>query len=163
MELLYLYMSYTVLTIAACSVAIVAFNFSTGSTSKQLALIGELRITVERARKSCEKAQSAALWTAGDSGRCVGMRNLVSFPPEPHENDFVEQANQIFQTLVFVTAATTDLRVSSLRRQIAEIRRVEADCHALLAALEVTKKPIPIEAILETHSAGRFQRLVALQ
>ena len=70
MELLYLYMSYTVLTIVACSVAIVAFSFSTGSTSKQIALIGELRITVERARKSCEKAQSAALWSAGAPRPC---------------------------------------------------------------------------------------------
>jgi hypothetical protein len=163
MDALQLYMSYTVLTIVACSVAIIFLSFSSGSTSKQIELIGELRTVVERVRKTCEQARSAALWSADDAGRFVGMSNLLSFSPEPNENVFVEQANQFVQALTTIVADTGDLRVSALRRRIAEVKRIEGDCHALLAALEARKKPAAVHAEWEAHAEGRFQRLTALQ
>jgi hypothetical protein len=63
MDALQLYTSYTVLTIVASSVAIVALSFWPGSTSKQIALIGELRTSVERARNTCEQARSVVSYS----------------------------------------------------------------------------------------------------
>lgn len=163
MDALQLYMSYTVLTILVCSVAIVALSFSTGSASKQIALIGELRTTVERARMTCEQTRSAALWSAGDEGRFVGMSNLLLFALDTHESAFVDQAGQLAQALASAIAEGGDLRVKTLRRRIAEVKRIEADCHALLATLESGRRSVAAHAEREPHLDGRFQRLVALQ
>jgi hypothetical protein len=159
MDTLQLYSSYTVLSIVASSVAIVFLSFSTGSTSRQLALIGELKTSVDRARKTCERARSAALWSAGGADQFVGMSNLLSFPPESHESKFVVEANRLIEALASVTADTGDLRVSALLRRVAEVRRIEAECHTLLAALDGNEEPDSIHAALGAHPAGRFQRL----
>ena len=162
MDALQLYTSYSVLTIVASSVAIVALSFWPGSTSKQIALISELRTSVERARNTCEHARSVALFTAGGAGQFVGMGNLSSFAPEPDENGSVDQANQLIQSLA-VVAADGDLRVSSLRRRIAEVRRIEADSHALLSALEIGEGAVPIRSEPVGRAPERFQQLAAAQ
>jgi hypothetical protein len=161
MDDLQLYTSYTVLTIVASSVAIVALSFWPGSTSKQIALIGELRTSVERARNTCERARSVALFTAEGARQLVGMGKFSSFGPEQDENGSVDQANRLIQALAVATADGPDLRVSALRRRLAEVRRIEADGHALLSALDVGEEPIPIRAELKAHASARFQRLVA--
>jgi hypothetical protein len=163
MDALQLYMSYTVLTILACSVAIVALSFSNGSTSRQIALIGELRTSVERARDTCEQARSAALWSAGGAGRFGGMTNLLSFPPDARGNAFVDQADQLTQALASAIAGGGDLRVSALRQRIAEFKRIEADGYALLAALETEKRPAAVNSEWDALPNGRFQRIVASQ
>jgi len=162
MDSLQLYTSYTVLTIVACSVAIVALSFSSWSTSKQIKLIVELKSSVERARSTCERARSVALWSAGDAGGFVGMGNLLSFPPESQENSFADQANQLIRSLAVVTA-DVDLRASSLRRRIAEVRRIEADCHALMSLLEGGERAVPVSTEPVSRVSDRFQRLAAAQ
>jgi hypothetical protein len=155
MDLVQLYSSYTVLTILGSSVAIVALSFSTGSTSKQMALVSELGTSVERARKTCEQARSAALWSAGDAGRFVGMSKLLSFPPDAHQSAFVNQANQLTQALATAIADGGDLSVSALRRRIAEVKRIEADCNTLLSALETGKKPAAVNSEWDAHPRVR--------
>lgn len=163
MDALQLYTSYAVLTIVVSSVAIVVLSFSTGSTSKQIALISELGTSVEQARNTCEHARSVARFTAKGAGRFVGMGNLSSFAPEPDEQGYVDQANQLIQALAVITADGRDLRVPALRRRLAEVKRIEASCHALLSAFGVCESPRAIHGDPEAHVDGRFQRLAALQ
>ena len=161
MDALQLYTSYTVLTIVASSVAIVLLSFTTAPTSKQIALIGELRTTLERALQTCERARSAALLSAGGQSRFVGMSNLLSFAPEPHENSFVYEANRLIEALTSTSVATGDFRVSALRRRLSEVRRIEAEGLSLLSALEIEELTTLNQAAPPSHSTGRFQPLVA--
>jgi len=94
MDFLQLFTSYTFLTLVGSSVVIVVLCFSTGSTTKQISFIGELRTSLERAHKTCERARSAALWSAGDVGRFMGFSRFLSFPSDPQENPFVDEANR---------------------------------------------------------------------
>lgn len=160
MDVLQLYTYYTVLTLVGLSLAIVGLSFATGSTSKQIKLIDELRTSVERTRRSCDLARSAAIRATGEAYSFQGMGSILAFPEGTSENHFVDNANQLIRALASATADTGDLQVTALRRRIAEVRRIEADCHALISAMEIGQRPSIIQPSFSEYPADRFQRLV---
>lgn len=161
MDLLQLYTTYTVLTLVGSSLAIVGLSFATGSTSKQIKLIGELRTSVERTRRSCDLARSAAMRASGGAYCFRGIGSIVAFPTDTSAIHSIEDADRLIRALASATADTGDLRVCALRRRIAEVRRIEADCHALLSSLETGETPPAFCAERQAHPEGRFQQLAA--
>jgi hypothetical protein len=160
MDVLQLYTNYTVLALVGSSLAIVCLSFAPGSTSRQIKLIGELRTSVERTRRSCDLARSAAIRATGEAFSFQGIGSILAFPADTPENHFVDQANQLIRALASATADTDDLQLSALRQRIAVVRRIEADCHALMSAMEIGQRLSMIQPSFSDYPADRLQRLV---
>jgi hypothetical protein len=61
MDVLTLYGQFSLLTVAASLLAILALLITTGSTSQQVKRIREFRMSVQRASRTCMRARSTAL------------------------------------------------------------------------------------------------------
>lgn len=136
MDILNLYGQFSLVTVAASLLAILALRIKTGSTSRQVALIREFRTAVERASRNCIRARSTALareFEAQDS-------NLLLFTSERPLRFYVEESDRLIRTLASVTRDSRDMGVGRLRRCLKETQRIEKESGRLLWALEAGEK-----------------------
>jgi chromosome condensin MukBEF MukE localization factor len=133
MDLLNLYGHFSLLTIAASLLAILALRITTGSTSQQMKLVRKFRTSVERASRNCMRARSTALARKFDAQDA----KVLLFTTERPRRFYVEEADRLIRTLVSVTKDSRDMRVGHLRRCLKETNRIERESLRLLSSLSV--------------------------
>jgi hypothetical protein len=136
MDLLNLYGHFSLLTIIASFLAILALRITTGSTSQQVKLVREFRTSVERASRNCMRARSTALSREFDA-----QDNVVPLlKSERPQRIYVEESDRLIRTLASITRNSSDMRVGHLRRCLKETKRIEKESGRLLWALETGGK-----------------------
>lgn len=132
------------LTLVGSLLSMLMLRLLTGSTKSQIDLIGEYRISVERATRNCLNARAVALSLESNVSGKPKMRetgNVVSIrDPSLLIRPTVEEADQLMRKLSALPKRCGDMRVSQLRRNLRTLKQVERETVKLVAKVETAHR-----------------------